>query len=99
MADAGPPSRGLAGSDLVGLVATRVGPLAAAPDHESGAERNPQAVREVLSVKRTEVSAAWWVLEEDDSTEAVQAAIESGEAGRRVRHEACLDRPPHPTRR
>src|SRR5262245_54200096 len=99
MADAGPPSCGLAGSDLVGLVATCVGPLAAAPAHEPGDERNPQAVREVLSGKRTEVNAAWWVLEEDDATEAVQAAIESGEAGRRVRHEAGLDRPPRPTLR
>jgi hypothetical protein len=62
----------------LGLVATCVGPLAAAPAREPGNERNPKAVQEVLSGKRTEANAARWGFDEDDSTEALQAAIKSG---------------------
>ena len=41
-------------------------------------ERNPQAVQELLAGKRTEANAAWWGFNEDDSTDALQAAIRSG---------------------
>ena len=39
---------------------------------------NPQAVLEVLDGKRTEASAAWWGFDENDATEALQSAINSG---------------------
>jgi hypothetical protein len=39
---------------------------------------NPQAVQEVRAGKRTEANAAWWGFDEEDSTEALQAAIRSG---------------------
>ncbi len=39
---------------------------------------NPQAVKEVLSGQRTTANAAWWGFNEDDSTDAIQAAIDSG---------------------
>ena len=40
--------------------------------------RNSQAVAEVLSGQRTEANAAWWGFNEEDATEALQAAIRSG---------------------
>jgi hypothetical protein len=40
--------------------------------------KNSQAVEEVRSGKRTVANAAWWGFDEDDSTEALQAAIRSG---------------------
>lgn len=39
---------------------------------------NPQAVQEVKAGKRTEANAAWWGFQEEDSTEALQAAIDAG---------------------
>lgn len=39
---------------------------------------DPQAVREVLAGKRAVASAAWWGFDEEDATEALQAAILSG---------------------
>jgi polygalacturonase len=39
---------------------------------------NPQAVKEVAEGKRTVANAAWWGFNEEDSTEALQAAIQSG---------------------
>ncbi|MGH9468766.1 MAG: right-handed parallel beta-helix repeat-containing protein, partial [Terriglobia bacterium] len=41
-------------------------------------ERNPQAVREVLSGRRTAANAAWWGFNDDDSTAALQATFDSG---------------------
>ncbi len=38
---------------------------------------NPQAVREVLSGKRTAANAAWWGFRAEDSTVALQAAFDS----------------------
>lgn len=38
----------------------------------------PQAVQGVLAGKRTVARAAWWGLDEEDATEALQAAILSG---------------------
>lgn len=40
--------------------------------------KNPQAVKEVLSGKRTVANAAWWGFDKDDSTAALQGAINSG---------------------
>jgi hypothetical protein len=40
--------------------------------------RNPVAVSEVASGKRTSANAAWWGFERDDSTEVLQAALDSG---------------------
>ena len=39
---------------------------------------NPKAVEEVLAGTRTTASAAWWGFDEEDATEALQAAIRSG---------------------
>ncbi len=41
-------------------------------------EKNPDAVAEILSGKRTVANAAWWGFNEKDSTAALQAAIDSG---------------------
>jgi hypothetical protein len=40
--------------------------------------RNPAAVNEVATGKRTVANAAWWGFDRDDSTEILQAAINSG---------------------
>ena len=40
--------------------------------------KNPQAVAEVQSGKLTVANAAWWGFDEQDATEALQAAIRSG---------------------
>ncbi|MCC6857978.1 MAG: right-handed parallel beta-helix repeat-containing protein, partial [Bryobacterales bacterium] len=50
---------------------------ATAPSHQAGSG-NRAAVEEVLSGKRSEANAAWWGFREDDATEALQAAIDSG---------------------
>jgi hypothetical protein len=39
---------------------------------------NPEAVKEVMAGKRTEANAAWWGFDPLDSTEYLQAAINSG---------------------
>lgn len=39
---------------------------------------DPDAVQEVLAGLRTEANAAWWGFDPDDSTEYLQAAIDSG---------------------
>jgi predicted neuraminidase/polygalacturonase len=58
--------------------------LSATPVKEQGAlewpanARNPEAVKEVLAGKRTAANAAWWGFNEEDATEALQAAIKSG---------------------
>ncbi len=39
---------------------------------------DPSAVTEVLAGKRTTANAAWWGFNEEDSTDALQAAIRSG---------------------
>ena len=40
--------------------------------------KNPQAVEEVQSGKRLVANAAWWGFDEEDSTDTLQAAINSG---------------------
>ena len=40
--------------------------------------KNTQAVKEVLSGQRKTANAAWWGFDKDDSTSALQAAINSG---------------------
>ncbi len=40
--------------------------------------RNETAIQEVASGKRTSANAAWWGFHPDDSTTAIQAAIDSG---------------------
>ena len=42
-----------------------------------GNVKSPQAVREVLAGKRPIANAAWWGFDEEDSTDAIQAAINS----------------------
>ncbi|MGC8792577.1 MAG: right-handed parallel beta-helix repeat-containing protein [Bryobacteraceae bacterium] len=54
------------------LTGGRLGAGAAEPVLDA---RNPQAVQEVLSGKRRVASAAWWGFDEEDSTDALQAAI------------------------
>ncbi len=44
----------------------------------SGNFKNPAAVKEVLSGKRTVANAAWWGFNEGDSTAALQEAMNSG---------------------
>ncbi len=57
----------------LGLGACAAGQVSPPPD-----ARNPEAVREVLSGKRTTANAAWWGFDPDDATQALQAAIHSG---------------------
>lgn len=51
---------------------------ASAAGEMPGNTANPQAVQEVLAGKRATANAAWWGFQEEDSTEALQAAINSG---------------------
>lgn len=44
----------------------------------TGDFKNPDAVKEVLSGKRTVANAAWWGFDSEDSTAALQGAINSG---------------------
>jgi hypothetical protein len=44
----------------------------------AGNAANPQAVTEVLSGRKAVANAAWWGFDEEDATEALQAAINSG---------------------
>jgi len=43
-----------------------------------GNHGNPQAVQEVVAGERTVANAAWWGFNEEDATEALQSAIDSG---------------------
>ncbi len=47
-------------------------------DLDDGQSQNRVAVQQVLSGKRSDANAAWWGFREDDATEALQAAIDSG---------------------
>lgn len=40
--------------------------------------RNPEAVQEILDGVRTDANAAWWGFDPEDSTDAIQAALDSG---------------------
>jgi polygalacturonase len=44
----------------------------------AGNAADPQAVKEILAGKRSTANAAWWGFNEEDATEALQAAINSG---------------------
>ncbi len=46
----------------------------------SGNFKNPNAVRRVLSGEETVANVAWWGFDENDSTDAIQEAINSGAA-------------------
>ena len=52
-------------------------PFAALAEPFPGNAPNPDAVKEVLSGKRTVANAAWWGFDEEDATEYLQAAISS----------------------
>lgn len=39
---------------------------------------NPQAIADLEARRRTDANAAWWGFDQDDATDAVQAAIDSG---------------------
>lgn len=52
--------------------------LEAQPSSTPANERNEQAVREVATGRRTLANAAWWGFNRPDSTEALQAALNSG---------------------
>ena len=60
------------------LVTVSAAFAAPAPADQNGNARNPQAVAEIQSGKRTTANAAWWGFNEEDATEALQAAIRSG---------------------
>jgi len=47
-------------------------------DDELDNFKNPQAVEDVQTGKRLVANAAWWGFDEDDSTDAIQTAINSG---------------------
>jgi hypothetical protein len=53
-------------------------PLSSAPSETLANVKNLQAVQEVLSGERTVANVAWWGFDEEDATEALQAAIRSG---------------------
>jgi len=59
------------------MIAVLVASLAAAAEMP-GNVKEPQAAQEVLSGSRTVANAAWWGFDEEDATEALQAAINSG---------------------
>jgi polygalacturonase len=59
------------------IAAVLAGTLAAAADMP-GNVKDPQAVQAVLSGDRTVANAAWWGFNDEDSTDALQAAINSG---------------------
>src|SRR5437899_1465476 len=67
-------------STLCGLVLLTPSTLLAAPDSagQAGNARSPKAVAEVQSSKRSTANAAWWGFNEEDATDALQAAIRSG---------------------
>ncbi|MFH1742357.1 MAG: right-handed parallel beta-helix repeat-containing protein [bacterium] len=54
------------------------GSLAAADESLSAKAKNEDAVQEVLSGKQTKANAAWWGFDTEDSTDALQSAIDSG---------------------
>ena len=53
-------------------------PTAFAENQIPGNFKNPVAVQEVLTSKRSTANAAWWGFDEKDSTDALQSAINSG---------------------
>jgi polygalacturonase len=60
---------------LAAALMTLVSAVRAAPPPNAA---DPQAVSEVLAGKQTDANAAWWGFDLHDSTEALQAAINSG---------------------
>lgn len=60
------------------LVNWLIYPIAFAEEEMPGNFTNPAAVKEVLSGKRTVANAAWWGFNQEDSTDALQGAINSG---------------------
>ncbi len=60
------------------LVSWLIGLRTFAEEEMPGNFKNPIAVQEVLAGKRTTANAAWWGFEANDSTFALQGAINSG---------------------
>ena len=63
---------------LLCVVSWLICPRAFAEEGTPGNFKNPIAVQEVLAGKRTVANAAWWGFNKDDSTDALQGAIDSG---------------------
>ncbi len=63
---------------LLCVVSWLICPRAFAEEGTPGNFKNPIAVQEVLAGKRTAANAAWWGFDKDDSTAALQGAIDSG---------------------
>lgn len=63
---------------IAALLAIALLPVSTARAAMPEVTADPQAVKEVLSGKRTEANAAWWGFDAEDATEALQAAINSG---------------------
>jgi len=61
----------------VALTAVLAGPAAVGAEVPRNA-KNPEAVKEVLSGQRKVANAAWWGFDDQDATDALQAAINSG---------------------
>jgi len=63
---------------LLCVVSWLICPRAFAEEGTPGNFKNPIAVQEVLTGKRAVANAAWWGFDKDDSTAALQGAIDSG---------------------
>ena len=64
---------------VITCLLTSVGTCVSAAESSASANsKNPKAIAELQSGKRTTVNAAWWGFNEDDATDALQAAIRSG---------------------
>jgi hypothetical protein len=63
---------------VLGLVTPSTSFAAPDPAVQLDQAKNPQAVAEVQAGKRAEANAAWWGFDEEDATDAIQAAIRSG---------------------
>ena len=63
---------------LLCVVSWLICPRAFAEEGTPGNFKNPIAVQEVLAGKRTVANATWWGFNKEDSTVALQAAINSG---------------------
>src|SRR4051794_21049556 len=64
----------------LGLFATLLAalPLFGEESSEPARTRNPAAVQEVLSGRRSLANSAWWGFDRSDATECLQAALKSG---------------------
>ncbi|MCA9439252.1 MAG: hypothetical protein KC964_00480, partial [Candidatus Omnitrophica bacterium] len=64
---------------IVTLFTVLVSPIAfSATDPLHSNAPNPKAIEKALQSEAKEVNAAWWGFDKEDSTEAIQSAIDSG---------------------